>query len=171
MKEVVIVLEKIFRMIAFSLRLFWHSAFTFVRAFELISENIFHPFFDIKNISFIHDEFGYTGKLFRWWWFLFGNCFMKLDSKNQYNSNVKEEYRTEFFSSSNRLLKVSYNLNRLWLCFDWIPRIFKIFISKPKLSFLTKNQQNDNYNKFPDFYEFTLYVIFNENSHYQNGNF
>ena len=39
-----------------------------------------------------------------------------------------------------------------------IPRIhFKIFIFKPKWSFLRENHKNDKYGEFPDFYEYTLY--------------
>ena len=41
-----------------------------------------------------------------------------------------------------------------------IPRNFKIFILKPKLSLLTKHHKNDNQGEFPDFYEFNLYLNF-----------
>ena len=40
----------------------------------------------------------------------------------------------------------------------WIPRNFKIFTFKYKLSFLRKNHKNDKQDEFPDFYEFTLYL-------------
>ena len=52
-----------------------------------------------------------------------------------------------------------------WSAFEtlelgWIPTDFKNFIFKPKLSVLRKNPKNYNYDEFPDFYEFTLYMIF-----------
>ena len=37
-----------------------------------------------------------------------------------------------------------------------IPRNFKIFISKPKLSFLNENHKNDNYGEFSDFYKLII---------------
>ena len=42
------------------------------------------------------------------------------------------------------------------------------------LSFLRVNRNNDNQGEFPDFNDFTLYMvfeIFHENSHYRNGQF
>ena len=51
-----------------------------------------------------------------------------------------------------------YNIGHQWL--GWIPRNFKIFIFKPKLSFLLKNHKNDSLAEPPDFCEFTLYMIF-----------
>ena len=54
------------------------------------------------------------------------------------------------------------------------PRNFKTLNFKPKLLFLMKNHKNDNKGEFLNFYEFTLYMIFEffyENSHYRNGHF
>ena len=42
------------------------------------------------------------------------------------------------------------------LYLGWITRNFKIFIFKPKLSFLSENHWNDN----SDFYELILYMTF-----------
>ena len=42
----------------------------------------------------------------------------------------------------------------------WIPRNFKNFILKPKLSFLMNNHKNDNCSGFPGFDELILYMIF-----------
>ena len=51
----------------------------------------------------------------------------------------------------------------------WIPRNFKILILKPKWSFLRKNHKNFNSDEFPQFCEFTPYMIFSifdVNSHH-----
>ena len=40
-----------------------------------------------------------------------------------------------------------------------IPRNLKIFIFKPKLSFLRENYKNYNWGEFWDINEFTLYMI------------
>ena len=55
-----------------------------------------------------------------------------------------------------------------------IQRNFKIFIVKPKLTYLRKNHKNYNKGTFLELNEFTLYMkskIFDENSYYQNRHF
>ena len=51
-----------------------------------------------------------------------------------------------------------------------IPRNSKIFIFKPKFLFLRENHEND-WEEFLDFYEVSLFMIFHENSHFRNVHF
>ena len=55
-----------------------------------------------------------------------------------------------------------YKMNdgNLTFCLGSIPREFKNFIFKLKLSFLRENHKYENLAKFLDFYGFTLYMIF-----------
>ena len=73
-----------------------------------------------------------------------------------------------------KIIGCAYSIWPIFSWVGWIPRNFKTFIFEPKLSFLRKYQKNDNLGAFPDFYEFSLYMIFKifrENSHYRNGHF
>ena len=58
----------------------------------------------------------------------------------------------------------SFTLHKIKLLIEhhlgWIPRNFKIFNFKPKLSFLSENHINDNWVELSDFFEFTLYMTF-----------
>ena len=54
-----------------------------------------------------------------------------------------------------------------WVNLRWIPRNFKIFVLKPKLSLLRGNHKNDYK---VEFHEFTLYMMFqnfNDRNHYR----
>ena len=68
-----------------------------------------------------------------------------------------------------------YHIQKYVQCLTMIfnPRIhgYSNFHLKPKLSFLMKNHKTDYIDECSDFYEFTLFITFHENSHYQNDHF
>ena len=81
----------------------------------------------------------------------------------------------------NRILTIIYQILRsvfkkLLLknlpCLGWIPRNFKNFIFKPKLSFLRENLQNHKKDQFPYFLRIhpihVFFLIFHVNSHHWN---
>ena len=118
---------------------------------------IFLAFFKTM-MSFKQFKFKCNGKVFEFSifeikneleWFKLNPFLLLFQWQKDFRWNLPYQYRpwkTELFE--------------YWSQIGWVPRNFKIFIFKPKLSFLREKHKNDQWNEFLDFYKFTLYLIF-----------
>ena len=81
-----------------------------------------------------------------------------------------DEHLTNWKTQKRKTIRFHQKTFHFWYkqktLIGWIPRNFKIFIFKPKMSFLKENHNNN-----PRIHPSHNFKIFNGNSHYENGHF